>query len=274
VPQAARRGGTALAVGPRVSSMVAVGCWGLAGLCAGLAVIVYVVMHARIARLRASERLAVERRDRFFAVAAQELDAPLAALRSHVATLDTWSATPERVAELARELDQLRELVSELGRVPAPIEERERVEVDLSELVREIVGQPPFSDRGPSVILRAAPTRVWADRARLATGLRVLLWVVRRDVAPVDSLVVTVSSDEEAAYVEIDSGGAGDIAEALERLPAVAYGVASPAGAPGTTLALQVASLVARAHGGRLSASAHVAHGERFVLELPRTLSH
>jgi len=254
--------------------MVAAGCWGVAGLFAGLMVIVYVVMRARVTRLRASERLAVERRDRFFAVAAQELDAPLATVRGHVATLDAWSATPERIGELTREIDRLRELVSELGRVPAPIEEHERVEVDLAELVREIVGQPPFSDRGPSVILRAAPTRVWADRARLATGLRVLLWVVRRDVAPQDSLVVTVSSDEEAAFVEIDSGGAGEIADALERLPAMAYGVASPAGPPGTTLALQVASQVARAHGGRLSASAHVAHGERFVLELPRTLGH
>jgi signal transduction histidine kinase len=245
----------------------------LAGLFAGLAVLIYVVMHARVSRLRASERLAVERRDRFFAVAAQELDAPLVTVRGHVAALDAWSATPERVAALTREIDQLRELVSELGRVPTPIEESDRAEMDLSELVREIIGQPPFSDRGPSVILRAAPTRVWADRSRLATGLRVLLWVVRRDVGPQESMVVTVSSDEEAAYLEIDSGGTGDIAEALDRLSAVAYGLASPGGTPGTTLALQVASQVARAHGGRLSATARVGQGERFVVELPREAS-
>jgi signal transduction histidine kinase len=239
-----------------------------------VALVIFVVMRARLDRTAASERLAVERRDRFFAVAAQELDAPLVTLREHVAALDAWNATPERVTAVTREIDQLRELVSELGRVPAPIEEHERVEVDLAELVREIIAQPPFSDRGPSVIVRASPTRVWADRARLATGLRVLLWVVRRDVGVSESLVVTVSSDEESAYVEIDSGGAGEVAEALERLPAVAFGVASPAGTPGTTLALQVATQVARAHGGRLSASAHVGHGERFVLELPRTVSH
>jgi len=257
-----------------VSSVLAVGCWGAAGLFAGLLLLVFVVMRARVDRLRASERLAVERRDRFFAVAAQELDAPLVTLRGHVATLDAWSTTPERVAALTREIDQLREVVSELGRVPAPIDENERVEMDLAELVREIIGQPPFSDRGPSVILRAAPTRVWADRARLATGLRVLLWVVRRDIGAQDSLVVTVSSDEESAFVEIDSGGAGEVAEALERLPAVAFGVATPSGVPGTTLALQVATQVARAHGGRLSASARVGQGERFVVELPRTISH
>ncbi len=254
----------------RVGPLVAVGCWGLAGLFAGLAVVVYVVMRRRVQRAQATERLAVERRDRFFAVAAQELDAPLVTVRSHIATLDTWTATPERISALTHEIDQLRALVSELGRVPAPVSDAERSEVDLAELVREIIGQPPFTDRGPSVIVRAAPTRVFADRARLATGVRVLLWVVRRDVGAQDSLVVIVSSDEEAAYVEIDTGGAGDIADALEQLPAVTYGLASPGAAPGTTLALQVASEVARAHGGRLSASARVGHGERFVVEQPR----
>ncbi len=252
-----------------MSALAAVGGWGAAGLMAGLLALVYLAMRGRVVRARASERLAVERRDRFFAVAAQELDAPLVTLRGRVASLDAWSATTERVATLTREVDQLRELVSELGRVPAPIEEHERVEMDLAELVREIVGQPPFSDRGPSVILRAAPTRVWADRARLAMGLRVLLWVVRRDVGAQDSMVVTVSADEEAAYVEIDSGGAGETADALERLPAVAYGLVEAGGESGTTLALQVASQVARAHGGRLSASARVGQGERFVVELP-----
>ena len=116
---------------------------------------------------------------------------------------------------------------------------------------------------------------MWADRARLATGLRVLLWVVRRDVGPQESLVVTVSSDEEAAYVEIDSGGAGEIAGGARA--AAGGGVRrwpTPSGAPGTTLALQVASQVARAHGGRLSASARVGQGERFVVELPKTFSH
>ena len=257
-----------------MSSLVAIGCWGALGLVVGLWVITWIVLRGRIERVKASERSAVERRDRFFAVAAQELDAPLVTLRGNVATMDAWSATPERVTALVREIDQLRELVGELGRVPSPIDESERAEMDLAELVREIVGQPPFTDRGPSVILRAAPTRVWADRARLSTGLRVLLWVVRRDVGPQDSLVVTVSSDEESAYVEIDSGGAGELAESLERLPSVAYGLATPTGAPGTTLALQVANQVARAHGGRLSASARVGHGERFVVELPKTFSH
>lgn len=256
-----------------MGNVVAAGCVGLAGLLAGLCVLVYVTMRSRLSRAQAAERLAVERRDRFFAVAAEELDAPLVTLRGSLATLDARSATPERVSALTRELDQLRQLVGELGRVPAPIADADRVEVDVAEVVREIIGEPPFSDRGPSVILRASPTMVWADRGRLATGLRVLLWVVRRDVGDAQSLVVTVNADDEAAYVEIDTGGGGEIADALERLPAVAYGMVAAGGPPGTTLALQVANQVVRAHGGRLSASARVGQGERFVLELPRGIA-
>ena len=81
---------------------------------------------------------------------------------------------------------------------------------------------------------------------------------------------MTVSSDEEAAYVEIDSGGAGGDRRCARA--AAGGGVRrwpSRGGTPGTTLALQVASQVARAHGGRLSASARVGQGERFVVELP-----
>jgi signal transduction histidine kinase len=250
--------------------MLDVGCWTVAVLFAVLALLIYLTMRSRLSRALEAERLAVERRDRFFAVAASELDAPLTALRGELATLDAWSATPTRLAELTRQADHLREMVSELARVPAPIADGERSEIDLAELVREVIGEPPFSDRGPSVILRASPARLLGDRARLANALRVLLWVVRRDVPDGASLVVTVSSDLEGAYVEVDTGGVGDVADALERLPAVGYGLASPAGAPGTTLALQVAAQVARAHGGHLSASARVGQGERFVLELPR----
>jgi signal transduction histidine kinase len=254
----------------RVRVLVGVGCWMAAGLFATLAVLIYVAMRARLLRAREAERLALERRDRFFAVAAGELDAPLSVLRGDLGTLDAWSATPARLAQLRQQVDRLREVVSELGRVPAPVGEGERSEIDLSELVREVIGQPPFTDRGPSVIVRASPALVVGDRARLATGLRVLLWVVRRDVPDGAPLVVTVSSDLEGTYVEVDTGGVGDVAEALERVPAVGYGLTTASGAPGTTLALQVASQVARAHGGRLSASARVGRGEHFVLELPR----
>src|SRR6187402_157750 len=40
---------------------------------------------------------------------------------------------------------------------------------------------PPFTDQGPPVILRASPVLVRAERGRLANGLKVLLWTLRRE---------------------------------------------------------------------------------------------
>jgi signal transduction histidine kinase len=223
-------------------------------------------MRMRLGRARAAERLAVERRDRFLAVAASELDAPLAALRAAMPTEPP--VTRERLAALARQVDELRAVVAELARPgrprTAPLEP-----VDLGELVREIVEAPPFADRGPPVILRAAPVRVAADRGRLQGALRVLLWVVRRASDLHAPLYVTVASDEEHALVELDARGAAAAVEGLERLPAVGYGLAEPVGAPGDSLALRVAAQVAEIHGGQLHAAQRAGEGERFVLALP-----
>lgn len=224
-------------------------------------------LRARVQRAERAERSACERRDRFLVEAAGELRAPLEGLHAQLASLRPGAATAEALAALGREVDQLRALVGELAQLPrrpaGPLEE-----LDLAELVREIVAAPPFSDRGPSVVLRAGPTPVRADRARLQGGLRVLLWTVRREVDARAPLVITVSAADDRALVEIDARGGRALGEALEQEPAVGYGLRAAASPPGTTLALRVASQVAQAHGGRLSASTR-SERERFVLELP-----
>lgn len=248
---------------------------GLAALGAGVLLLAWLYLRARAGAMRAqnAERLAVERRDRFLAVAAGELDLPLATMRSELARL---SMTPSGVADLSavtRQVDEMRSLLSELARLPEPVAEATLEEVDVGDLVREIIATPPFSDRGPSVILRASSSLVRADRSRLSTGLRVLLWVVRRDVPEHESLVLTVSADEDNALVEVRTRSAEAVAEALDKLPAVSYGLLSAVGGPGTTLALKVASQVAQVHGGRLTATRRTPEGERFVLQLPRALA-
>jgi K+-sensing histidine kinase KdpD len=223
----------------------------------------------RATRAERAEHLAAERRDRFVAVVAGELDAPLASLHAQVAGLEAGRVSAERLAVLARGVDELRTLVAEAARLPARPAAAALEQVDLAELVREIVAAPPFGERGPSVVVRASAARVLADRSRLLGGLRILLWTLRREARADTPLVITISSDEESAWVEIDTQGGAEAAESLERLPGVAYGMGTPSGAAGSTLALQVASEVARVHGGRLTAAARAAAGERFVLELP-----
>jgi signal transduction histidine kinase len=218
---------------------------------------------ARLAEARA--RLATERRDRFLGEAARELSAPLEALRNRLAALDPRTPPHERLRELIQSLDQARTLVSALARLDdgtAPLREP----LELGQLVRDILAAPPFVDAGPPVILRAQPARVLGDAGMLARGLRVLLWVVRRDAG---ELTITIDSDEDRARLEIDAAGAWAAADALERLPAVFYGARANTAPVGMALPLRVASEVARLHGGRLRSSARAGSGERFVIELP-----
>jgi two-component system osmolarity sensor histidine kinase EnvZ len=220
-------------------------------------------------QLRRADQLrlrAAERRDRFLAEAAGELQAPLDSLRAEVAGLSARNVTGAQLAELTARIDELRSLIGELARLPTRPAESPRDEVDLAELIREVVGTTPFPESGPSVILRAHPATVMGERARLLNGLRILLWVLRRDAS---ELVITVERDHDRARVEIDTRGARAAMQTLEQLPAIDYGLRGSTAPPGTTLALRVADEVARAHGGRVRASSRAAAGERFVLELP-----
>jgi hypothetical protein len=216
----------------------------------GLACVLVVLLVWRRARHKVrlaqqAERAAEERRDRFLRVAAEELEAPLAAGR----------------------LDEARQIVAAL--VHAGLPATQLSAVDLGELVREIVESPPFSDQGPPVILRAAPVEVQADRGRLVNGLKVLLWTLRRQADTASPLVITVSAPDHQALIEIEASGTSPAVEALERAPGVLQGMVEPSVEPGLTLALRVGAEVARANHGRLSARSLAGHGERYVLELP-----
>jgi signal transduction histidine kinase len=208
------------------------------------------IVHSRGQRkLRAAEqaeRLATERRDRFLGQVAAELDAPLAAGR----------------------VDEARRILSELARPQAAVAPEPREAVDVGEVVREIVEAPPFTDRGPSVILRAAKVLVQAERGRLANALKVLLWTLRREADDASPMVITVSGGDRA-LLEIDAKGTREAVEALGRAEGMMAGVNEAARSPGATLAMRVGAEVARAHGGRLSARATAGQGERYVLELP-----
>jgi signal transduction histidine kinase len=219
--------------------------------------------------LRRSEELrlrAVERRDRFLSEAAGELQAPLEALKGELSAMTPREVTSAKLGELTQRLDELNGLVAELARLPQHPSAPPRDSVDLAELLREVVDAAPFPDSGPSVILRAQPTLVMGDRVRLLNGLRILLWVLRRDAT---ELVITVGRDEDRARVEIDARGARTAMQTIEQLPAIDYGLRGSTAPPATTLALRVADEVARVHGGRLRASSRASAGERFVLELP-----
>jgi hypothetical protein len=227
----------------RVAAWLVVAFVGLAIACALLLLLMWRRGRRLVRAAQQAERSAEERRDRFLKVAAEELDVPLEAGR-------------------VEEARQILSGLSQSGVARAKLEA-----VDLGGLVREIVEAPPFSDQGPPVILRAAPVMVQADRGRLANGLKVLLWTLRREADPASPMVITVSAPDRA-LIEIEARGTAAAAQALERSEGVMAGMVEPLRA-GLTLALRVGTEVARAHHGRLAARSLAGHGERYVLELP-----
>ena len=219
-------------------------------------------LRRRLARARAAERAAIERRNRFLATCARELRGPLLAMASDARA----SGDPT----LAERFDELVGLVAELAELPARLEPATLVPVDLAELVREVLESSPFSKRGPSVILKAHPVALTADRARLLGGIRILLLALHHEVPEGATLTVAVGGDGERALLEIDATGAPGTREAVAHDAAWSYGLSAPArvAPPGATLAVRVAAQVARVHGGHISAATR-AGGDRFVLELP-----
>lgn len=219
---------------------------------------------AQLAASRTSERLALERRDRFLYEVAGELERPLARLYEEV-------QRRFGEGELTRNLYELMSSIREMAQLPKTAGAMIREQVDLAQLVRKILDEPPFSDEGPSVLLRAAPTEVLGDAQRLDTGLRLLLWSCRRDAPEGVPMSIVVSTEGDSALVEVSAAGGSTAREVLSALPVIDYGL-SVSVPRDSALSLRVAVAIARAHGGSVRGAAREGGGQRLLLSLPRIL--
>jgi signal transduction histidine kinase len=217
---------------------------------------------AQLAAARTSERLAIERRDRFLYEMASELEQPLGRLYEEV---------QRRFGDgdLSRTVFELMSSVRELAQLPKTANATSREPVDLAQLVRKILDEPPFSDEGPSVLLRAAPAEVLGDAERLDTGLRLLLWSCRRDAPEGVPMSIVVSTDGDTALVEVSAAGGSNAREVLAALPVIDYGLSVNVPRD-SALSLRVAVAVARAHGGSVRGAVRTGGGQRLLLSLPR----
>jgi hypothetical protein len=240
--------------------------WPFVALTASVLLAVLAVQFARVrtalAASQKSERLALERRDRFLYEVASEIERPLARL---------YDEAQRRFGEdeFNRSLFELMSSIRELAHLPKEADTVVREQVDLAQLVRRILNEPPFSDEGPSVLLRATPTEVLGDAERLDTGLRLFLWSCRRDALAGVPMSIVVSTDESSACVEVSAAGGSTSRELLSTLPAIDYGLTVKVPRD-SALSLRVALAVARAHGGSVRGTMRVGGGQRLILSLPR----
>ena len=193
---------------------------------------------------------------RFLVDASHELRTPLTALRGNVAYLARRGATPELVADLARDAERLARLADDLLVVS-----REEGGSLPDEVVR--LDELAAAARDDGIDVDAPePVPVRGDRAALERALRNLVENASRYGPEGGRVTISVERGDGHARVSVSDEGSGlgpDEAErAFERF------WRGRQDGPGSGLGLAIVRATAERHGGRA-----YAEGSRFTIELP-----
>lgn len=223
---------------------------------------------------------AVALRDEFLALAAHELNTPLAAVRLRADALARTArgqpASPDLGplhAALARLTDTVSGLL-EFSRASEGGIALARAPVDLAELARTAVEGLRGRAAATGTELRLVAPRVvqgeW-DGARLARAIGHLVQNAAKfgRGKPVD---VTVSDDEGEARVTVRDRGPGVEGEVRERIFAKFERSAPAENVGGLGLGLWMARAIAEAHGGTVTLESSPGEGATFALRIPKRL--
>ncbi len=225
------------------------------------------------------EREASEARLRQFAAdASHELRTPLTSIRGYA---DLWQAgglrepgqldqAMRRLSEEGRRMSALVEDLLLLARLDQqrPVERRP-VRLDL--LAADGVTDARAVEPGRPITIEAAPVTVDGDERRLRQVVGNLVTNARVHTPPGTPIHVRVHVDTGVARLEVSDEGPGMppdvVAHVFERFYRGDSSRIRTTG--GTGLGLSIVDAVARAHGGRATATSRERHGSRFVVELP-----
>lgn len=229
------------------------------------------------ARLHREAKDAIARRDEFLSLAAHELYTPLTSLSLAAAQLSrTVSNGARRSLEvIMRSADRLTHLVDEMldtARTSSESMTLRREPADLVAIARsalEAVGCT--AERAKCVVSIQAPAPVsgqW-DVARIEQLVAILLANAMKFGAgrPIE---VEITGDERRATLRVRDRGPGIAPQDLERIFERLERAVSRRAYGGLGLGLYIARGIARAHGGRLTATSTLGAGATFTLELPR----
>ena len=214
-----------------------------------------------------------ERQAAFVSNASHELRTPLSVIRTEAdVTLADEGDDPEalrRALAVVREAGQRSErlIAALLTLARADRGDQPRVEVDLSDLVRQLTDEADLD--GLKVDLDLQPTRVVGDRELLRTMAANLIDNAVRHNSAAGWIEIRLELEGEEARLRISNSGpiiaAGDAASLAE--PFRRLGM--PRTSAGLGLGLSIAASVAHAHGGRLTIRARGEGGLEVSVALP-----
>jgi two-component system CheB/CheR fusion protein len=236
------------------------------------------------ADLLAGMERSIRLRDEFIALAAHELNTPLAAVRLRTEALGRAARRAGEEAELAPELERLRGTLDRLtdvvggllafsraSRDGIPLS---RAQVDLGAVTEAAVAglRARAEATGTELRVAAAPrvTGEW-DGPRLGHAIAHLVENALKfgRGRPVD---VTVEEGIGDARVVVRDRGPGVAPDARERIFEKYERAASADHVGGLGLGLWMARAIAEAHGGTVAIDAAAAEGATFVLTVPKRL--
>jgi PAS domain S-box-containing protein len=234
-----------------------------------------------LAREKAQAELAeaVNARDEFIAVAAHELRNPLNVFHLTLQLLYRVSSDPSGFPQIRGLLEKSR---IQLGRLTTSVDrlldvtriragrfELYRETVDLSGLIREVVGR--FANEQPnipiSLNLEAAIKGTW-DRTRIDQALTNLLSNAIK-YGRQRPITVGASVNDHEAVVTMQDEGIGIPYEGLKRIFDRFERIAPQLGNEGLGLGLWITKQIVEAHGGTIRAESELGRGSVFTITLP-----
>ena len=234
-----------------------------------------------LAREKAQAELAeaVNARDEFIAVAAHELRNPLNVFHLTLQLLYRVSSDPSGFPQIRGLLEKSR---IQLGRLSTSVDrlldvtriragrfELYRETVDLSGLIREVVGR--FANEQPnipiSLNLEAAIKGTW-DRTRIDQALTNLLSNAIK-YGRQRPITVGASVNDHEAVVTMQDEGIGIPYEGLKRIFDRFERIAPQLGNEGLGLGLWITKQIVEAHGGTIRAESELGRGSVFTVTLP-----
>ena len=217
---------------------------------------------------------AFDRQAAFVRNASHELRTPLSVIRTEAdVTLADEADDPEalrRSLAVVREAGERSERLIDalLALAQADRDDRPRVEVDLSRLVREVVEQTDLG--GLRAELALGPARVIGDPDLLRTMAGNLIDNAVRHNAGDGWIGIRTDPLTDGARLEISNSGPPTTAEEAASLATPFRRLGEARTGDGLGLGLSIASSVAEAHGGALTIEPLERGGLRVSVELPR----
>jgi two-component system, OmpR family, sensor histidine kinase SenX3 len=231
-----------------------------------------------------------EQHDSFINAVTHELKTPIASIRLYLQTLQ------HRDVDEAQRREFYRRMLDDTDRLLGTVEQvlkagvaghkkssRERIPIDLAELVRDCVEVARTGHHLPSQALRVEPAAAYdgaiviGDPAELRTAIsNVLDNAIKYSGDQVDVSIRIEGPNEKHVRVSIEDHGVGIPPAELKSVFKRFYRVSnrSMAHIKGTGLGLFIVRAIAKKHGGRAFAeSLGEGHGTTVVVELPRSVS-